>query len=127
MKERPVKRTARSRPQSIAVVWFVLLFVGLASGHIYPPGKYNGIVIFDRWDGCYLYSGNDLMPVSEKVKESLRACDGKAVSIDAEQIEQRINPGVALIKELKVLGPAVDQASGIGTLPWDGSSGFAPS
>jgi len=90
----------------------VLLFVGLASGSIYLPGKYNGIVIFDRWDACYLYSGTDLMPVAEKVKESLRAFDGKAVLIDAEEIDQRINPGVGLIKKLKVLGPVVDQPPG---------------
>jgi hypothetical protein len=107
-----VKRTARTRPQSIAFIFLVLLFVCLASGSIYLPGKYNGIVIFDRWDACYLYGGNDLMPVSERVKESLRAFDGRAVSIDAEEIEQRSNPGVGLIKKLKVLGLAVDQPSG---------------
>ena len=30
------------------------------------PGKYSGVVIFDRWDGCTLYSGIYVMYVSEK-------------------------------------------------------------
>ena len=64
------------------------------------------MVIFDRWGGCYLYSGVYLMEVSEKVKESLRAYRGKAVLIDAQDVEQPMNPGDGLIIELAVLGPA---------------------
>lgn len=99
----------------MALIFLVLLFVGLAPGSFYLPGKYNGIVIFDRWDACYLYSGADLLPVSGKVKESLRAFDGKAVSIEAQEIEQHVNPGVGLIKKLKVLGLAADQPGSLGS------------
>ena len=50
-----------------------LLTAGILSGGIRGRGKYNGIVIFDRWDSCYLYSGVYLMAVSEQGKDSLRA------------------------------------------------------
>jgi hypothetical protein len=39
---------------------------------IRAAGKYNGIVIFDRWDGCHLFGGVYDMEVSEQVKELLR-------------------------------------------------------
>jgi hypothetical protein len=67
------------------------LFLGLAStafAGIRGPGKYNGVVIFDRWDGCHLYSGAYLMEISEQVKESLRPYRDKAVLIDAQEVEQ---------------------------------------
>jgi hypothetical protein len=46
------------------------------------------------------------MEISEKVKESLRPFEGKAVLIDAEEVIQPMNPGDGLITKLKVLGPA---------------------
>jgi hypothetical protein len=29
------------------------------------PGKYHGVVFYDRWDNCYLFSGVYLMYISE--------------------------------------------------------------
>ena len=41
-----------------------LLLVALPSpGGIIGPGKYNGVVIFDRWGGCHLYAGVFVMEV----------------------------------------------------------------
>lgn len=77
-------------------------------GGFMEPGKYNGVVIFDRWGACYLYNGIYLMPISEKVKDSLRDYKGKAVLIDAQEVFQPINPGDGLIKKLVVLGPAAE-------------------
>ena len=34
------------------------------------PGKYNGVVFYDRWDNCYLFSGVYLMYISEGVKQA---------------------------------------------------------
>jgi len=70
------------------------------------PGKYNGIVVFDRWDGCILYSGIYVMYVSEGVKEKLRGHAGNGIQIDATKVRQPINPGDGLITELSVLGAA---------------------
>lgn len=84
----------------------VVAFAGLRG-----PGKYNGVVVFDRWDGCYLYSGIYLMEISEGVKESLRPFKDKAVLIDAQEVHQPINPGDGLIKKLKVRGPAEEPKS----------------
>lgn len=69
-------------------------------------GKYAGIPIFDRWDGCTLYSGIYVMYMSEKVKEDLRPYAGKAVLIDAKQVYQPINPGDGRIGTFKYLSPA---------------------
>lgn len=69
-------------------------------------GKYCGVVIFDRWDACYLYSGVYLMYISEKVKEGLRSYAGQAVQIDATDVWQPGNPGDGLIRAFTVLGPA---------------------
>lgn len=87
---------------------FLSMAAGMASGAWWGPGKYNGVVVFDRWDACYLYSGVSLMEVSEKAKESLRAFDGKAVLVEAQEVRQQMNPGNGLITKLRVLGPAVE-------------------
>lgn len=70
------------------------------------PGKYCGVVVFDRWDGCILYSGIYVMYISEDVKENLRKYAGNPVQINATKVFQPINPGDGLIKEFEYLGPA---------------------
>lgn len=70
------------------------------------PGKYSGVVIFDRWGGCILFSGVYLMYISEAVKEQLRPYSGQAIELDALEVTQPINPGDGLIRKLKVVGPA---------------------
>ena len=49
-------------------------------------GKYNGVVFYDRWDNCYLFSGVYLMYISDTVKEVLRPYRGKSIEIDAKQV-----------------------------------------
>src|SRR5262249_10312392 len=77
-----------------------------AEGGERSPGKYSGVVVFDRWDGCTLYSGIYVMYVSEGVKEKLRQHAGKDVQVDAKKVRQPINPGDGLISEHVVLGAA---------------------
>jgi hypothetical protein len=77
-----------------------------AVGRILFPGEYNGVVFFDRWDGCHLFTGVATLEISESAKEALRPYRGKAVLIDAQKIEQPMNPGIGLVTKLKVLGPA---------------------
>src|SRR5690242_15599258 len=86
----------------------VLLFLLATSalGGDRGPGKYAGIVIFDRWDTCYLYSGTYLMHISDKTKEVLRVYEGKSILIDAKEVFQPINPGDGLITKFEVLGDA---------------------
>lgn len=64
------------------------------------------MVIFDRWGGCILFSGVYLMYISESTKEKLRDYEGQAIEVDALKVNQPMNPGDGLIRELKVLGPA---------------------
>ena len=70
------------------------------------PGKYSGVVIFDRWDTCLLLSGDYITYVSEEVKEHLRPYKDQAIQLDATEVFQPMNPGDALIRRYKILGPA---------------------
>ncbi|QOY90368.1 hypothetical protein [Paludibaculum fermentans] len=82
------------------------LLVLAASGGIRGDGKYNGVVVFDRWGGCHLYGGAYVMEISEQVKGLLRPYADQAVLIDAKEVWQPINPGDGLIRKLAVLGPS---------------------
>jgi hypothetical protein len=89
---------------SIALLLYCSLpFTGLCA--VRGLGKYSGVVVFDRWDGCHLYSGAYVMEISERVKEKLRPFAGHAMLIDAQGVFQPINPGDALITKLQVLVP----------------------
>jgi hypothetical protein len=70
------------------------------------PGKYSGVVIFDRWDTCLLLSGNYITYISEEVKEHLRPYKDQAIQLDAFEVFQPMNPGDALIRRYKIIGPA---------------------
>jgi hypothetical protein len=100
---------ANGKRRLVAVCLFASLSMSLstaANAGIRAPGKYSGVVIFDRWDGCILFSGIYLMYVSEAVKNQLRQYDGQAVEIDALDVVQPVNPGDGLIRRLSVLGLA---------------------
>ena len=97
--------------RSFLVLVCLLVFIGIslstqANAGIRGPGKYSGVVIFDRWGGCILFSGVYLMYISETVKAQLRAYDGQAIELDALEVVQPTNPGDGLIRRMKVLGPA---------------------
>jgi len=77
-----------------------------ANAGIRGPGKYSGVVIFDRWGGCILFSSVYLMYISEAVKDQLRPYDGQPIELDALEVIQPTNPGDGLIRKLMVLGPA---------------------
>jgi hypothetical protein len=79
-----------------------------ASAGIRAPGKYSGVVIFDRWDTCLLVSGPYVTYISENVKGGLRQYAGMAVQIDASEVIQPINPGDALVRNYELLGLAPD-------------------
>lgn len=72
------------------------------------PGKYCGVVVFDRWDTCFLLSGPYITYVSERVKNELRPYAGKSMQLDASDVLQANNPGDALIRKYEILGPAPD-------------------
>ena len=91
---------------AVLVTLAAILVPGPGLAGIRGPGKYSGIVIFDRWDTCILFSGIYLMYISRNVKEGLRPYEGQAVQIDAIDVVQPINPGDGLIKEYRLLGPA---------------------
>lgn len=73
-----------------------------------PPssGKYTGVAIFDRWGGCTLYSGVDVMYVSERVKQKLLPYKNKPIRVDATEISQSSQFGDGLIKKVVYRGPA---------------------
>jgi hypothetical protein len=87
----------------------LVLLTSAAFGGTRGPGKYAGVVIFDRWDTCYLYSGTYLMYIAENQKEELRRYAGQSILIDAKKVFQPVNPGDGLITELKYLGKAKEK------------------
>jgi hypothetical protein len=66
------------------------------------------VVIFDRWDTCFLLSGPYITYISDSVKNELRPYMGKAMQVDASEVVQHMNPGDALIQKYKILGSAPD-------------------
>jgi hypothetical protein len=68
------------------------------------PGKYCGVVVFDRWDSCALVKGSDVTYISKRVKNELRPFKGKAIEIDASDVSQPINPGEALVLKYTIIG-----------------------
>jgi hypothetical protein len=90
-------RISAQRAVALVLSVVLLLSTALLAG-LRGSGPYNGVVLFDRWDGCYLYSGIYLMYVSEKVKEGLRPYHGDFVLLDVLEVYQPINPGDGLVK-----------------------------
>lgn len=93
-------------PVFVVGLLLVASVVPCTGAGIRSPGKYSGTVVFDRWDGCILYSGIYVMYVSESVKEMLRGHASKSMQVDATKVQQPMNPGDGLITELTVLGAA---------------------
>jgi hypothetical protein len=91
------------------LIFAVVLICGATlatSAGLRGPGKYSGVVIFDRWDSCLLLSGPYITYISRTMKDDLRAYAGKSIQIDAMKVSQPENPGDALVQKYKVLGPA---------------------
>lgn len=116
--------TRGGRPRILVTLLAVLVILTAALvprrgfAGIRGPGKYTGVVIFDRWDSCILFSSVYLMYVSEKVKEGLRPYAGQAIQLDATKVVQPLNPGDGLIQEYQVLGPAPNMShSFVPTVP----------
>ncbi len=106
-------RDAVKRPAHLTVL-MILAFVcssSLCRAGIRGPGKYCGVVVFDRWGGCTLYSGVYVMYVSEKTKEGLRPYAGQSIQIDAKEVYQPKNPGDGRIGKFEYLGPAPETRS----------------
>src|SRR5215468_399268 len=91
-----------------ALAMLVGEFVLSAHAGLRGIGKYCGVVIFDRWDTCFLLSGPYITYISEDVKDELRPYAGKAMQVDATDVFQAMNPGDALIRKYKIVGPAPD-------------------
>jgi len=84
-------------------------FILTAHAGLRGPGKYCGVVVFDRWDMCFLLSGHFITYISESVKNQLRPYEGKAIQIDALEVSQPENPGDALVRKYEIIGPAPDK------------------
>jgi hypothetical protein len=88
------------------IVWASAFGIITAQAGLRGPGKYCGVVVFDRWDTCFLLSGPYITYISEGVKNELRKYQGKAMQVDASDVSQPMNPGDALIRKYEIVGPA---------------------
>jgi len=98
----------------LPTLWILALAI-LVKESVFParaglrgPGKYSGVVVFDRWDTCFLLSGPYITYISEQVKNELRPYQGKAMQVEASDVFQPMNPGDALIRKYEIIGPAPD-------------------
>ena len=91
-----------------AVLLFTSAGVLVTQAGIRGPGKYCGVVVFDRWDTCFLLSGHFITYISDAVKNELRPYKGKAIQLDASNVFQPRNPGDALVRQYTIIGPAPD-------------------
>jgi hypothetical protein len=99
----------RTLPQAICVVLICALacsFILTAQAGIRAPGKYCGVIVFDRWDTCLLLSGHFITYISDGVKNELRPYVGKAMQLDALEVSQPRNPGDASVRRYQIIGPA---------------------
>jgi hypothetical protein len=97
----------------LPTVWVLLValsggFVIGAQAGLRGLGKYCGVVVFDRWDTCFLLSGPYITYISDSVKNDLRPYNGTAMQVDASNVFQPMNPGDALIRKYKIIGAAPD-------------------
>jgi hypothetical protein len=92
------------RPRTASIFCAALAAAPILVAGIRGPGKYNGVVFYDRWDNCYFFSGVYLMYISDAVKEVLRPYSGKSMEIDAKEVQQGMNPGDGLIQKFAVIG-----------------------
>jgi len=113
----------------------MVLICSLASGVVITvhaglrgPGKYCGVIVFDRWDTCFLLSGHFITYISDDAKNELRPYVGKAMQIDALKVSQPLNPGDALVRKYQIIGPAPDNYNWVtlGGLELVAQSDFGP-
>jgi hypothetical protein len=98
----------------VRVLIVTIFFLGTqpsAIAGLRGPGKYAGVVVFDRWDNCLLVSGPYLMYISATQKERLRSYAGVSIEINASRVTQPWNPGDGLIREFEILGAAPEPES----------------
>ena len=80
-----------------------------ASAYLFGPGKYCGVVVFDRWGTCYLVSGPYVNYVASNVKSELLPYKGKAIQVDASEVGPGgfwLSQPDPMIHKYKILGPA---------------------
>jgi len=91
----------------LALFFIGSLFVASASAYLFGPGKYSGVVVFDRWGTCYLVNGAYLNYVASDVKSGLLPYKGSAIQVDASEVTGggfRLDD--PMILKYKILGPA---------------------
>ena len=101
----------RAVPRALCLIVVCALACSLiitARAGLRGPGKYCGVVVFDRWDTCFLLSGPYITYIPETVKGELRPYKDTAMQVDASDVVQPMNPGDALIRKFKIIGPAPD-------------------
>lgn len=100
----PVRLTLwKMRVVALCVLTISSGFINTADAQLHTR-QYSGVVIFDRWDSCYLMSGPYITYISKSVKEALRPYEGMAIQIYASDVFRLMNPGDSLIRQYQIIG-----------------------
>ena len=92
--------------RSVVLLMGCVLAVSALGAIRRSSGKFNGVVIFDRWDSCHLYSGTYVMEISESVKHLLRPYANRPVLVHVSKVVYLLNAPDGRIEQLAVLGPS---------------------
>jgi hypothetical protein len=108
-------RYSLSHKPTVLAIYLVALFsiasvlAVTATGFLAGPGKYCGVVVFDRWGNCFLLEGRSIVYVAEKVKKDLLPYKDQAVQVDALEISQTgMHAEHLSILKYNIAGPAPD-------------------
>jgi len=93
----------------LAVCAIASLVGTTGAAYLASPGKYCGVVVFDRWGSCLLLGGPYVVHVSRKVSDDLLPYKGKAMQLDAQDVTQGgMTAEYVMINKYRILGPAPD-------------------
>jgi hypothetical protein len=92
---------------ALALSALAATLVAPAFAYLFGPGKYCGVVVFDRWGTCYLVSGPYLNYVASDVNGDLARYKGNAIEVDASEVSAGgLRLQDPMIRKYKILGPA---------------------
>ena len=106
---------AQQRKPALLVLSFLAVCViaslvgSTGAAYLASPGKYCGVVVFDRWGSCFLLSGPLIIHISKRVSGDLLRYNGKAMQVDAQAVTQGgMHAEYVQIDRYRIVGPAPD-------------------
>lgn len=99
-------------PLIIATSLSSVLPRGVRAAHLIGPGKYEGVVVFNRWGTCFLVSGSEVTYVAADVSGPLLPFKNTDLQLEASIVTVLGRyAGYGMIHKYRILGPPSDVSS----------------